>query len=497
MHSFYRANIQTALSVLQKIQPARRRYPTASIPMTRLLQRFVNIERDEVVPALLAAFFFFCLLTALMLLRPVRESLGMQSGLDSVRILFYGTAFVTLLANPPFAYMVSRFPRLTFITATYLFFAASLLCFWGVLVFAPAAIGDISGRVFYVWYSVFNLFVTMVFWGLMADRFTLAQSKRLFGVIAVGGTAGAILGPMLAALLAEPLGTASLLLISVGFLIVGVITAWLLARHQPDRATGSAGPISIAARRDDGEPAGAGAGSATPAGRTAAPPANESVIIGGNAWAGFLAVMRSKYLMGISVYVLILAVVATFLYFTRLAMVADLGVDRDEMTAVFAQIDRTVQITTLLLQLLVAGNLMKRVGVPVTLTLLPITVALGFIGLAIAASLATLVAFDAAFRAVQRAIMRPGRETLFTVVSREDKYKSKAFTDTFVYRAGDVLGSRTEEILTGLGSGLLALASFSVPMAIVWGALGYWLGTNQQKIARQKGIVETDEVQVA
>src|SRR5688500_4533118 len=210
--------------------------------MTRFLQRFVDIERDEVTPILLAAFFFFCILTALMLLRPVRESLGMQSGLDSVRVLFYGTALATLLVNPPFAFMVSRFPRLTFITATYFFFALSLLGFWAVLVMAPAAIGEVSGRVFYVWYSVFNLFVTMVFWSLMADRFTLAQSKRLFGVIAVGGTLGAILGPLLAALLAEPLGTATLLLISIGFIIVGVIAAWALARHQPDHARGGATP---------------------------------------------------------------------------------------------------------------------------------------------------------------------------------------------------------------------------------------------------------------
>lgn len=458
--------------------------------MTRFLQRFVDIERDEVIPALLAAFFFFCLLTALMLLRPVRESLGMQSGLDSVRVLFYGTAFVTLLANPPFAYLVSRFPRLGFITATYLFFGASLVGFWGLLVLAPTAIGEASGRVFYVWYSVFNLFVTMVFWGLMADRFTLTQGKRLFGVFAVGGTLGAIVGPLLAALLAEPLGTATLLLISVGFLILGVITAWILALHQPDHVGGEA-------RDSLGVGLVPSGGSRAASDMTAAPPANERIIIGGNAWAGFRAVFRSKYLLGISAYVLILAVVATFLYFTRLAMVADLGVDRDEMTAVFARIDMTVQLATLVLQLVVAGNLMKRVGVPITLTLLPITVALGFIGLAIAASLAMLVAFDAAFRAVQRAIMRPARETLFTVVSREDKYKSKAFTDTFVYRGGDVLGSTTEEILTGLGSGLVALASFAVPLALIWGILGHWLGTAQRRIARERGLAEEERPKAA
>lgn len=443
--------------------------------MPGFLQRFVNLERDEVTPVLLAAFFFFCILTALMVLRPARESLGMQSGLDTVRLLFIGTAVVTLLTNPPFAYMVSRFARLTFITATYLFFAVTLLGFYAALVLAPEAMGEISGRIFYVWYSVSNLFVTMVFWALMADRFSLEQSKRLFGVIAVGGTVGAIFGPLLAAIFAEALGTPALLLISIGFLLTGVATAWALMRHQPDRNRERG--VSLLRRGEPNEGRRGESGV----------PIEERAVIGGNAWAGFRAVFRSRYLLGISAYVLILAVVATFLYFTRLAMVAELGTDMDEMTAIFARIDMTVQITTLLLQLLVAGHVMKRLGVPITLALLPLTVMLGFIGLAIAASLVTLVAFDAVFRAVQRALMRPARETLFTVISREDKYKSKAFIDTFVYRGGDVLGAQTEAILTGLGSGLMALVSFSVPMAAAWAALGYWLGVAQRRIARERG----------
>jgi AAA family ATP:ADP antiporter len=126
---------------------------------------------------------------------------------------------------------------------------------------------------------------------------------------------------------------------------------------------------------------------------------------------------------------------------------------------------------------------MKRLGVPVTLALLPITVALGFIGLAVVGSLAALIAFDAAFRAVQRGIMRPARETLFTVVARADRYKAKAFIDTFVYRGGDVIGAQTEGLLGRLGMGLAGLALFAVPLAIVWTALGFWLGYAQQRQA--------------
>jgi ATP:ADP antiporter, AAA family len=420
--------------------------------MTALLQRFTQIRREEVAPVLASGLAFFFILTALMVLRPAREALGMQRGIEAIRWLFVGTAVVTLAVNPVFGLLVSRFRRLVFITATYLFFAASLLVFYGLLVMAPAAVGETSGMVFFVWFSVFNLFSTMVFWGLMADRFSLDQSKRLFGVIAVGGTLGAIAGPGLASQLAKPLGTPGLLLVAVASLVLAVLSIRAVAHLQPERA-----PAAVA---DD-----------------------ERAVIGGSAWEGLRAVFRSPYLVGISAYMLILAVIATFLYFTRLQMVAALGEGLDTRTTVFARIDLYTQITTLALQALVAGKLMKRVGVPVTLALLPITVALGFLGLALVGSLATLVVFQAAFNAVQRAIMRPARETLFTVVSRADKYKSKAFIDTFVYRGGDVIGAQLEGALGRLAAGLTALISVAVPLAVVWGALGIWLGRRQEREA--------------
>ena len=218
----------------------------------------------------------------------------------------------------------------------------------------------------------------------------------------------------------------------------------------------------------------------------AAPARRERAVIGGSAWEGFQAVSRSPYLLAICAYVLIVAVMATFLYFTRLQMVAALGTDLDQRTTIFARIDMITQIATLVLQAIVTGHLMKRLGVALTLALLPLTAALGFLGLALAASLAALVAFEAIFRAVQRGIMRPARETLFTIVPRADRYKAKAFIDTFVYRAGDVIGAQTEGLLGRLGMGLAALASVAIPLALVWLALGLWLGHAQR--ARAGGI---------
>ncbi|TAK87168.1 MAG: MFS transporter [Betaproteobacteria bacterium] len=418
---------------------------------TALLQRFANIRRDELAPALVAGLFFFCVLTALMVVRPAREALGMQRGIESIRWLFIGTVVVTLLVNPLFGLLVSRFRRRVFVNATYLFFAFGLLAFHALLALAPASIGERTGQVFYVWFSVFNLFATMLFWAMMADRFSLEQSKRLFGVIAVGGTLGAIFGPWLAAVLAKPLGTAALLSVAAGFLLLALGAAWWLTGIYPEKNH---------------------------------PPASSAhAVIGGSAWEGFHAVFRSPYLLAICAYVLIVAVMATFIYFTRLQMVAALGANLDMRTAMFARIDLIAQAATLVLQAIVTGHLMRRLGVSVTLALLPLTAALGFLGLALLGSLAALIAFEATFRAVQRGIMRPARETLFTVVARADRYKSKAFIDTFVYRAGDVIGAQTEGLLGRLGMGLAALASFALPLAMIWMALGVWLGYAQRKRA--------------
>ena len=421
-----------------------------------ILQRFTNIRRGEAAPALVAGLLFFCVLSALMVVRPAREALGMQRGIESVRWLFIGTVVVTLLVNPLFGLLVSRFRRLAFIGATYLFFALGLLAFHALLVLAPAAIGERTGQVFYVWFSVFNLFATMLVWALMADRFSLEQSKRLFGAIAVGGTLGAIFGPWLASMLAKPLGTPALLLIAAGFLVLALGAAWWLTR------------ISARVQQDGIF-------------------LEERSVIGGSAWEGFQSVFRSPYLLAICAYVLILAIMVTFLYFTRLQMVAALGTDLDARTATFARIDVITQAATLVLQALVTGHLMQRLGVAVTLALLPLTAALGFVGLAIAGSLAALVAFEATFRAVQRGIMRPARETLFTIVPRADRYKAKAFIDTFVYRTGDVVGAQTEGLLARLGMGLAALAAFAVPLAMAWMVLGLWLGRAQGRRTELKG----------
>ena len=427
------------------------------MPMLReKVSGLFNLRRGELAPVLVSGLFFFCILTALMMLRPARDALGMERGIDSIRWLFIGTAVVTLLVNPVFGWLVSQFKRLHFISATYGFFALSLVGFWGLLVFAPGAVGARSGQVFYVWFSVFNLFVTMVFWALLADRFSSEQGKRLFALIAVGGTLGAIFGPWLASQLAEPLGTPALLLFAAGFLLIGTTLAWVLVRLVGDRDDTSA---QIVEARD------------------------QEQRIGGSAWAGLRAVFASRYLMGIAGYVLTMTVVATFIYFTRLQMVAAAESDLDARTGLLANIDMWTQVAVLLLQLTLTGHIIRRFGLAFALALLPIANALGFIGLAIFGSFAALILLEALNKAVQRGMTRPAREALFTVISREDKYKAKAFIDTFVYRSGDVVGAQVEGLLGRLGMALGGLVTVVVPLALAWAMLGVWLGRAQYKRA--------------
>lgn len=421
----------------------------------RLLQILFDLRREEIGPVLIAALFFFCVLTALMVLRPARDALGLEHGIESVRWLIVVTAVATLALNPLFGWLVGRLRRLQFVGATYGFLVLALVGFWGLATFAPAAVGQASSQVFYVWFNVFNLFVTMVFWALVTERFTSEQGKRFFPLISIGGTLGAIFGPWLASLLAEPLGTPSLLLIAGGFLLLGMLAAWLLLRIAPDRA------------RDTG------AGSP--------PRADRSERIGGSAWAGIRSVFRSPYLAGVAGYVMLMAVTVTFVYFTRLQMVAAIADDIDARAAILGRIDMWTHIAVLALQLALAGQLVKRFGLGVALAILPVITAAGFIGLAIHASFLVLILLEAATHAVQRGITQSAREMLFTTVDREDKYKAKAFIDTFIYRAGDVIGAHTEGALGRLGMAMGGLVSLVLPLALVWMMLGLWLGRAQAR----------------
>ena len=424
--------------------------------LTRLLQRACDVREGEVSDLLLACGYFFCLLSAWFIMRPIREQMGVAGGTRNLPWLYTGTLLATLAIHPPFAALVARLPRRTFIAISNRFFVTNILIFLLLFETQPAANLVWVGRIFFVWTSVFNLFVVSVFWAFMLDVFRTEQAKRLFGLIGVGGTLGGIAGAAATAVLAERIGPMRVLVISAVLLELAVQCVRRLSSNRA-AAADAAGPSGS----DDGEQ-----------------------VIGGRALAGITHVFRSPYLLAICAYMLLFTIGSTVLYFQQNQIAARSFSDRATQTAFFAQIDLAVNVLTLLTQLFLTGRMIKALGVGVTLAVLPALSVLGFLTLGTAPVLAVFVVFQVLRRAGEYAVARPAREVLYTVLSREDKYKAKHFIDTFVYRGGDQVGAWSMALMSTLGLGLAGTAYVAAPLAAVWLGIAIYLGRSQTQRER-------------
>lgn len=415
------------------------------------LRRAVDVHDGEVAALLWSFAYFFCLLTGYYILRPLRDEMGIAGGVANLPWLFTATFAAMLVAVPVFGFIVARFPRSVFVPLVYWFFIANIVVFYGLFTLGDATATESAtiARAFFVWVSLFNLFVVSVFWSFMADIFRSEQGRRLFGFIAAGGSAGALLGPSLTAALAVPLGPTNLLPVSALFLSGAVFCI-----HRLRAATGS---------REV--------------------PSESQAAIGGGVLAGVTEVARSPYLIGICVYMVLYTTTSTFLYFEQAHIVAGAFEDGGERTRVFALIDLAVGLLTLTTQCLLTGRMMVRFGVGAILALVPALTVVGFLALAVAPGVALIVAFQALRRAANFALSRPAREVLYTVVTPEQKYKSKNFIDTVVYRGGDAASGWAFAGLAGLGLELAAIALVAVPVAALWIGVGLALGARQSRLA--------------
>ncbi len=419
-----------------------------------LLRRFkslVNVQAGE-LPALFWAFvYFFCLLCSYYIVRPMRDEMGIAGGVENLQWLFTGTLLAMLAAVPLFGWVSSRFERRHFLPAVYGFFIVNLLLFF--VLFRSDVTHAWVARAFFIWASVFNLFVVSVFWSFMADIFDNAQARRLFGFIAAGGTCGAICGPLVTAALAQPLGPANLLpvsavLLGVALVCIRRLAAWRARTGEVESAQAAQQPI------------------------------------GGGVFAGIRLVLRSPYLLGICVLMLLFTTLATFLYFQQAQIVRDTFSDPAQRTALFAGIDLAVNSLTLVFQLLLTGRLVKWLGLGWTLALVPLLLAVGFLALGLAPVLAVLVVVQVLRRAGNYAVMRPAREMLYVVLGREEKYKAKNFIDTVVYRSGDAVSAWAYAGLRAMGLSLSTIAYLAAPLALVWAVVAYRLGRAQTRLAQ-------------
>ncbi|HEX6174722.1 MAG TPA: MFS transporter [Candidatus Binatia bacterium] len=435
--------------------------PDAGGPIYRLLGRFLDVRPGETRALGWSWLYIFSVLSSYYILRPVRDDMGVAGGIENLPWLFTGTLAGMIAVNPPFAALVARLPRVRFIAIAYRFFIANLLIF-AVLLYAASAEQNIwLGRIFFIWTSIFNLFVVSVFWALMVDVYDSEQSKRLFGFIAAGATLGGIAGSSITASLAKQISPVYLLLISAALLEVAVFGVRRLSR------------LSQALSRQ-------------PAMRSDEAP------IGGSVFSGVTHALKSPYLLNVSVYILLFTITSTFLYFQQAEIARQSFADRGARTAFFASIDLWVNILTLGAQLFLTHRLLRRVGVAATLAILPALSVLGFAALASMPTIAVLVAYQVLRRAGNFAFARPTREVLFTVVPREDKYKAKSFIDTVVYRLGDQVGAWSYAGLGLLGLGMTGIALVAVPISCAWLMNSWWLGRKQEKMVKEPAKVSLE-----
>lgn len=416
--------------------------------------KWVKVEAEERVPLLWSFLYFFCLLCGYYMLRPVRDEMAIEGGVQHLPWMMTGTFLTLLLATPLFGFLSARLPRARLMLSVYAFFIGHLLLFFVAMTsqWHPEWIA----RAFFVWLSVFNLFVVSVFWSFMADVFSPAQGVRLFGVIAAGGSAGAIAGPVLTT------GVTYLCPIPVLMLVSAV---WLML-------------CGICIYRLDG----------WAAAHSAYRKAVADVPLGGSMWAGIRAVAASPYLLGICAYLFLLTMSATVLYMEQTALVGREIPSPESRTRLFAGLDFIVNVLTFVMQVWVTNRLVLRFGLGAALLVLPVVTAAGFAAIVFSPLLPVFLTLTVARRVGEYAIAKPAREVLFTVLNREDKYKAKNFIDTAVSRGGDASTGWLVSGVKALGATTGIVAGALVPLMLLWGWVGWRLG--QQEATLQQGPAE-------
>jgi AAA family ATP:ADP antiporter len=414
----------------------------------------VSASHERTGVALSFGYFFF-LLSSYYVLRPLRDEMGIQGGVQHLPWLFTGTLVAMLCAVPVFGWVSARWPRRRMLPAVYGFFILNLLAFF--LAFRGGFQVQWTARAFFIWVSVFNLFAVSVFWSVMVELFGEADGKRLFGLIAAGGSGGALVGPTLTALLAPVLGTSGLLLLAAVFLVLATVCMFrLLAWARQGRED-----HAVEARRDEA--------------------------IGGSIWSGVTGSVRSRYMIGIAVHMVLYTTLSTFLYLQQARIMAATIEVSEARAALFAMMDFAVNGLSLAIQLFLTETLLRRLGTAFSLAILPVLTILGFALIAVFPILGVVVGFQVIRRCCDYAIARPARELLFTVVSLDEKYKAKNFVDTVVFRCGDAFGGWVFAAVRSAGLGFAAISWLAVPLAVAWLAISVVLGRRGEALGRVGG----------
>lgn len=413
--------------------------------IARGIEVLADIKSHEIKPAVVSFLMIFTLMASYFVLRPVRDAMASDWSDSEVSMLWNLQFFISAGIVSLYGWMVSKVPFKRVVPVVYSVFAASFVAFYFVTpLFAEPKLIE---KAFYVWVSAFSLFHLSVFWSLMSASFSKEQGKRLFAIIAAGGSAGAIVGPAIPTIFAQHLGLDVFMLIAAAGLCLVVPLVLYLSHLQTNSL------IEINANGKS---------------------------IGGKWWAGFGAVIGNRYLLGIAVFILLYVFINSFVYFEQKNLLAEYS--RADRVTILSSIDLVVNVLTFVMAFFVTGRVVTKLGMPVALALLPALLVFGLLALAIAPLIVVLMAIQVSRRAGNYAVTRPSREMLFTQVSQEERFKAKPVVDIVVYRGGDAVSGTLFALLTdGLGIGLVAVAVIGAGISAVWASVGIALGRHYEQ----------------
>jgi len=418
----------------------------------RLLTRVATIEPRE-TPAVVAAFLlFFCMWAGYFAVRPVRETIGTIIGRDQTADLWIITSLASILIIPLYGMIVARFRRSTFLPAMYGIVAIVLAL--SALSLRGDHIEPFAGKFFYVFISVVNLFLLSIFWSFLLELFDSGQSKRLFGVIAAGGSAGALTGPFISDMTVSSIGNSGVLMLGAALFVASIICQRVLLKIWHERA----GPEARAEERP----------------------------LGGNIFAGVTLILKSPYILGIALFVVFISTVNTLLYFEQLRLVEVNYPEITDRTRIFARLDWVVQTLTVLSQIFLTGRIANRFGVIALVMVVPLIMVGGFLALAATGTLAMLAIVVVLRRALEYAFVRPGREMLWSPLDKETKYKAKSTVDVPVYRGADAISAQVNKAVEAAGAGPAAIAVMGAGVALLWAGVGWWLGKRFEKLTKRQ-----------
>ena len=418
--------------------------------LASLLKSLSGIEKNEIRATSVSFAFVFTLMVAYYLLRPVRDAMASDWTDAELSTLWTINFFVSTGIVALYGVAVSRIPFRALVPAVYGFFAASFVAFYLLESFVGRAMLD---KIFYLWVSVFALFHVSVFWSFMADIFSKDQAGRLFAIIAAGASLGAIVGPLLSGVLAQFMAVESMILIAAFILLLPIPLIYYLDHLGRTQL----GNVSQGATAIDA--------------------------IGGNPLSGFREFVSNPYLLGIGVFIILYTGIGSFVYFEQKNLLAQY--DRETRTMIYGYRDALVNTLTYLLAFFVTGRLVTRVGMPVALAIVPLVLVFGMLVLAFSPVLLVAVGMHVVAKAGNYGVTRPAREVLFTLVDREDRFKTKPVIDIVAYRGGDVImGWLFTGLSQGVGMGMAGIAVVGAAIAALWAAVGLLLGRSYNR--RQK-----------